>query len=33
MAYDKKKDYFKWKADCLIGGFKRRHKKHDKDYT
>ncbi len=33
MAYNKKTDYWKWKADCLIGGFKRRHKKHDKPYT
>jgi len=33
MAYNKKTDYFKWKADCLIGGFKRRHKKYDLEYT
>jgi hypothetical protein len=33
MAYNKKTDYWKWKADCLIGGFKRRHKKYDLEYT
>jgi len=33
MAYNKKTDYFKWKADCLIGGFQRRHKKYKKKYN
>ena len=33
MAYNKKTDYWKWKADCLISGFQRRHKKVGKKYT
>lgn len=33
MAYNKKTDYWKWKADCLISSFQRRHKKVGKKYT
>ena len=29
----KEQDWFKWKADCLISSFQRRHKKINKPYT
>ena len=29
----KEKDWFKWKADCLISGFQRRHKKNNIPYN
>lgn len=34
-TYNKKKekDWFNWKADCLISSYQRRHKKNDTPYT
>ena len=32
MGYSKEKNYFLWKADCLICSFQRRAKKHNKKY-
>jgi 5-methylcytosine-specific restriction endonuclease McrA len=33
MAYNKKTDYWKWKANQLISNFQTRHKKNKKEYT
>lgn len=33
MAYNKKTDYWKWKANQLISNFQTRHKKIKKEYT